>query len=682
MHFACPDFDLCAACEAHPIPVHPPTHPLLKIRTIDTVIPAVVRRQEPNHSLSPLPAEPSLVTPTFTGQNGRRPLPTAFPASQRDRVPAAPMIPVPPLPPTTPFDVFTWPTVERFGEPFPDLPGMSLSVTPPPTSQAPIGHGLRNVLSWDSRPQDVETQTFAENVMGNATAPPASSTATQLTSTVPMLSSFPGLSCYLPSYGLEKVAPHEEEELLSLMEEEIHDIWDMRWWARRVVSPPPVAGAVNLFMTTPRAPSPLSILRSPTPSIRAPSPIYYSRSPTPSIRAPSPEPQAQPPRSTSPTPLPMSPVTFAVPTTRPIPSLPRVSRPIVVSIPSPEPLIELEASKGDMGELEDVSDSRSTAKPASSGFMAEVEATTEKLVEILKLGRRLPTPPTKLPVFSESSKEGSETDEDEVRPMSLGVAGSQPPLLPMVDRTDFDGMFDIKSRFQHLLDHVSVFPPAQQVEKAKEAEEEVPTVSPPVVTAQATPAPESANERGEGDSPLALEPLLSRIATPLRSTLPGRLSDLLTDSRRTSTVKGGSILSRSNTSRPSSLATDSRPTSLFTDDASTIVAEITAHEPLRAAFVADNNIPDGTVFPPGAEFVKSWRMRNNGPRAWPATTELVFVAGDRMHPDGKLHEQSRAREQEGTRFKVGSVDVGEEVDVWTGDLKVRPSPGFSPDAER
>src|SRR6202012_207276 len=48
--------------------------------------------------------------------------------------------------------------------------------------------------------------------------------------------------------------------------------------------------------------------------------------------------------------------------------------------------------------------------------------------------------------------------------------------------------------------------------------------------------------------------------------------------------------------------------------------------PLRASFVADNNIPDGQIFPPGAEFVKSWRMRNDGPGPWPAETELVFVA--------------------------------------------------------
>jgi len=85
--------------------------------------------------------------------------------------------------------------------------------------------------------------------------------------------------------------------------------------------------------------------------------------------------------------------------------------------------------------------------------------------------------------------------------------------------------------------------------------------------------------------------------------------------------------------------------------------------PLRASFITDNNIPDGQIFPPGAEFVKSWRMRNDGPGSWPAETELVFVAGDKLVIDKT------------ERFKVGSVSPGEEVDVWTGEMKAPDIPG-------
>ncbi|KAG6919025.1 hypothetical protein DXG01_009735 [Tephrocybe rancida] len=46
MHRDCPDFDLCERCEALPIPQHPDTHPLLKMRSAETVIPTVYRSPE------------------------------------------------------------------------------------------------------------------------------------------------------------------------------------------------------------------------------------------------------------------------------------------------------------------------------------------------------------------------------------------------------------------------------------------------------------------------------------------------------------------------------------------------------------------------------------------------------------------------------------------------------------
>jgi hypothetical protein len=81
--------------------------------------------------------------------------------------------------------------------------------------------------------------------------------------------------------------------------------------------------------------------------------------------------------------------------------------------------------------------------------------------------------------------------------------------------------------------------------------------------------------------------------------------------------------------------------------------------PLRATFISDNNISDGHLLPPGAEFVKSWKMLNEGARDWPETTQLIFVAGDKLVSDGN------------TAVKVGKVAAGEEIDIWTGDMKVR-----------
>lgn len=47
-------------------------------------------------------------------------------------------------------------------------------------------------------------------------------------------------------------------------------------------------------------------------------------------------------------------------------------------------------------------------------------------------------------------------------------------------------------------------------------------------------------------------------------------------------------------------------------------------------FVEDLSVPDDTVFAPGQEFEKGWRLRNNGTCPWTTDYSLVFVNGDDM----------------------------------------------------
>jgi hypothetical protein len=47
-------------------------------------------------------------------------------------------------------------------------------------------------------------------------------------------------------------------------------------------------------------------------------------------------------------------------------------------------------------------------------------------------------------------------------------------------------------------------------------------------------------------------------------------------------------------------------------------------------FLQDLNLPDDTVLPPGAEFTKRWRLRNNGICDWSTEFSVVFVGGDQM----------------------------------------------------
>ena len=83
-----------------------------------------------------------------------------------------------------------------------------------------------------------------------------------------------------------------------------------------------------------------------------------------------------------------------------------------------------------------------------------------------------------------------------------------------------------------------------------------------------------------------------------------------------------------------------------------------AREALSAKFLYDVTVSDGQVFPPGAEFVKCWRLLNTSERDLPENTELVFVAGDPLSASAL------------PPVLIGQVAAGAEFDVWTGELKV------------
>jgi next-to-BRCA1 protein 1 len=79
-----------------------------------------------------------------------------------------------------------------------------------------------------------------------------------------------------------------------------------------------------------------------------------------------------------------------------------------------------------------------------------------------------------------------------------------------------------------------------------------------------------------------------------------------------------------------------------------------------ARFVEDVTVPDGTVSPPSLDFVKIWRIRNEGKSAWPEGTRLVFVGGDNLSPQESI--------------VVPSALPGQEVDVAV-DMKSPANPG-------
>ncbi|KAH7923239.1 hypothetical protein BV22DRAFT_1036572 [Leucogyrophana mollusca] len=168
------------------------------------------------------------------------------------------------------------------------------------------------------------------------------------------------------------------------------------------------------------------------------------------------------------------------------------------------------------------------------------------------------------------------------------------------------------------------------------------------------------------ESPLTREALLATPAAPFVAPemIQRDMTPIVSVNRSLAALLNGY-----RTPSPATSVT-SGPAALHNDCSSTLDADdnqpTDRREPiLSSAFVADTTVPDGQIFPPGAEFVKSWRMLNDGADAWPETTELHFVAGESFAPG--LNTDLKAN--------VGRVDPGEELDVWTGELKAPDAPG-------
>jgi hypothetical protein len=92
----------------------------------------------------------------------------------------------------------------------------------------------------------------------------------------------------------------------------------------------------------------------------------------------------------------------------------------------------------------------------------------------------------------------------------------------------------------------------------------------------------------------------------------------------------------------------------FFPSAPPVVAAQPAPKPISkpmARFVRDVTMPDGTSVQPSSVFMKTWRIRNDGPSDWPEGCELVNAGGDALFLDDEL------------RIPVASVHAGEEVDL-------------------
>ncbi|KAI0800737.1 hypothetical protein C8Q74DRAFT_1238467 [Fomes fomentarius] len=258
---------------------------------------------------------------------------------------------------------------------------------------------------------------------------------------------------------------------------------------------------------------------------------------------------------------------------------------------------------------------------------------------------------------------GGISTPSEVPTTSASSSKSVPKLGPV--NNDWNALWpELYTTFNHLLDRVT--PPVEAASSSGNMPGAMVVEGPePIEGVQRAMSLGVEVSTAVEESPLVGEPLLCRPLLPERPFNLGRsLSDLLGSVRPTIPT-----LPRLPTPPASITAIPAAEPESEATPAPAVVPfwqSVTRPGPaLTAVFVSDSNIPGGQIFPPGAEFVKSWRMHNDGVVDWPESTELVFVAGDRMSPynGGPI------------KVKVGSVKAGQEVELVSGEMKAPEVPG-------
>lgn len=114
---------------------------------------------------------------------------------------------------------------------------------------------------------------------------------------------------------------------------------------------------------------------------------------------------------------------------------------------------------------------------------------------------------------------------------------------------------------------------------------------------------------------------------------------------------GNPVITRKGIVPPPPTATGTPPTATPTKTAGPVTPTVPPSSCDKVQFVADVNFPDGAVVQPGAQFTKTWRMKNVGTCAWKKDTyQLVFFSGEKM---GGASAANFTRD----------VAVGETVDI-------------------
>lgn len=585
MHPQCPDYDLCEKCEALPIPVHPSIHPMLKMKTPDTVVPTVYRVGQTKLIDRPTWSTmvPEMLMARTPDERPKSPLAATPVEEERIRTPK-PWVATPP-------------TARDSQEPVREASPAKPPVPPKPE--------MMSNPSWASIPSFFGSANFDPmyNVSGNFLNPFADIPAPPFHAPPTMPFGF----ARTESRGSEKstadVKAEERDITLPSVPNHIPNPWPTTNPAERqelfqliadFAGPSTSASIISSLSNAPRR-----VSRTP----RSPEETPFS------YQAPLAMPHT-PAHGSSYQPAYFVPPTPRAPTPKEDPEPFTTKSPLVMDVSSVESSIYAHTPKEEVPLAAKNSMEESQAPeflpihPTTSEFFNSLYQTIEDTV---------------------TSTRATEAENNTQKPTPIATQESTTQVESQATKPTTPGLTafgDFSVSMSHLLRELEKFSP-------------VLTDRPESSMANTAAVPIAEKAESVADSSISHEALLSapeEKPTDSNSRAPLSLFDLIVPQ----------------------FVPDANPKSAT--ESTTEPSRI----PLSAAFVEDVTVPDGQVFPPGAEFVKCWRLLNDSGRDWPESTELVFVAGESLS----------AQPSAAMSVELGRVAAGAEIDVWTGELKV------------
>ena len=113
---------------------------------------------------------------------------------------------------------------------------------------------------------------------------------------------------------------------------------------------------------------------------------------------------------------------------------------------------------------------------------------------------------------------------------------------------------------------------------------------------------------------------------------------------------GNPVITRKGIVPPPVTVTGTPPTATPSKTPGPVTVTVAPSACDKVQFVSDVNVPDGTTLQPGAQFTKTWRLKNIGTCAWSTSYQLAFFSGDQMGGSA-------------TAAFPKNVAVGETVDI-------------------